>query len=76
MNITPDMARDAFSPLTGREIAKVLKTWQVGLNERKVRHIMAGNEDCPLMLYYAALYWQQEHEGLTDDEYEQAINEV
>jgi hypothetical protein len=63
------MARDAFEPLTGREIAWLLKTHQVGINERKVRHIMAGRDSCPLVLYNAALWLQQEHARLSDNEY-------
>jgi hypothetical protein len=63
------MARDAFEPLTGREIAYLLRTWEVGINERKVRHIMAGRDSCPLVLYNAALWLQQEHARLSDSEY-------
>jgi hypothetical protein len=74
MKITAQMARDAFEPLTGRELAWLLKTYQVGINERKVRHIMAGRDSCPLVLYNAALWLQQEHEKLSDSEYEQLLD--
>ena len=77
VKITPDMARDAFAPLTGRELAYLLRTWECGINERKVRHIMSGRDtNCPLMLYFAALWLQQEHAQLSDNDYNALLDTV
>jgi len=36
-----------------REAARVLKLHQVKVNERQFRHYLAGNEDCPEVVYRA-----------------------
>ena len=74
--ITPAQARQAFEPLTGREVSYLLRTWEVGINERKVRHIMSGNEACPLVLYNAALWLQQQHNLLSDKDYESLLTDT
>ena len=76
MKPTIKQVRQAFEPLTGREVSYLLRTWEVGINERKVRHIMSGNEDCPLVLYNAALWLQQQHNELSDSEYESLLTDT
>lgn len=76
MKPTIEQVRQAFDPLTGRELAHLLQTWQVGVNERKVRAIMAGKEQCPLVLYRAALHLQNELDKLPDRDFETLITET
>ena len=76
MKPTIEQVRQAFDPLTGRELAYLLKTHQVGVNERRVRAIMAGKEHCPVVLYRAALDLQRELDLLSDSDFETLITET
>ncbi len=55
MTPTPDQLRKLLDQtgLGQREAARVLKLHQVNVNERQFRHYLAGNEDCPEVVYRA-----------------------
>ena len=55
MTPTVDQLRELLKQtgLGQREAARVLKLHQVKLNERQFRHYLAGNEDCPEVVYRA-----------------------
>ncbi len=55
MTPTTDQLRELLEQtgLGQREAARVLKLHQVKVNERQFRHYLAGNEDCPEVVYRA-----------------------
>ncbi len=55
MTPTTDQLRELLEQtgLGQREAARVLKLHQVKLNERKFRHYLTGNEECPEVVYRA-----------------------
>ena len=55
MTPTSDQLRDLLEQtgLGQREAARVLKLYEVKLNERQFRHYLAGKEECPEVVYRA-----------------------
>ncbi len=55
MTPTTDQLRELLEQtgLGQREAARVLKLYEVNLNERQFRHYLTGNEECPEVVYRA-----------------------
>ena len=55
MTPTSDQLRELLEQtgLGQREAARVLKLYEVKLNERQFRHYMTGKEECPEIVYRA-----------------------
>ena len=55
MTPTSDQIRDLLEQtgLGQREAARVLKLYEVNLNERQFRHYLTGKEECPEVVYRA-----------------------
>ena len=55
MTPTSDQLRELLEQtgLGQREAARVLKLYEVNLNERQFRHYLAGKEECPEVVYRA-----------------------
>ena len=55
MTPTSDHLRELLDQtgLGQREAARVLKLYEVNLNERQFRHYLTGKEECPEVIYRA-----------------------